>query len=173
MKAIRVTLCEERTLFGNPVIKTSRTEKGSYKKVLRKLKQEEYDVITLKEYNKKIVEYCNGLGIIPEEDETFLIEYFTKLLKKAFEEKGPLNLGVCFAVEDAKIAEKIIEETCVFCRTLSVPAYPRCRRLSEKIMRQNGLKINLENSLAKIEKKCDSIINVSNLKISNQEDDFS
>jgi len=173
IKAIRIILCEEKTFFRNPVIRTCKTEKSSYKKVLRKLKQEEYDVVTLKEYNKKIVEYCQKIGILPEEDEMFVFEYFTKYLKKDFEKNGPLNLGIYFDIEDAKLAEKIVGEVCIYCRNLFVPAYPRCRRLSDRIMRQNGLKINLENSLAKMEKKCDSIINVSNLKISNQEDDFS
>ena len=158
--------------MGNPVVKTINHEKSSYKKLLRKLKQEEYDIVTLKEYNKKIVEFCNELGIVPEEDETFLLEYFTKSSKRLFEKIGPLNLGVWFEIADAKIAEKLISEICIYCRKLTVPNYPRCRRLADKIMRLNGLKINLENTLAKFEKKCDSIINVNNLKISNQEDDF-
>ena len=64
IKAIRLILCEEKTFFQSPIIKTYQTEKGAYKKVLRKLKQEEYDVVTLKEYNKKIVEYCQKLGVL-------------------------------------------------------------------------------------------------------------
>ena len=154
------------------MLKTVYHEKASYKKLLRKLKQEEYDIVTLREYNKKIMEYCKEIGVVPENEESFLVEYFTKSLRELFEKKGPLNLGIWFEIQDAKIAEKIIGEICIYCKTLMVPNYPRCRRLSEKIMRQNGLKINLENTLAKFEKKCDSIINIKNLKISNQEDDF-
>ena len=163
----------EKTLLGNPIIQTAEIEKESYKKVLKKIKQQEYDIITLKEYNKKIIEYCDKLGISVEDDETFLLEYFTKKTEEYFQKYGPLNLGVLFELKDAVIVEKLIEKNCIYCKNICVPRYPRCRRLADKIMRLNGLKINLENSLAKFQKKCDSIINVNNLKISYQEDDFS
>lgn len=172
IKAIRVILCEEKTFFGNPIISTFYNEKGVYKKILKKLKQEEYDVITLKEYSKKVISYCDKIGIIVEDEETFLFDYFTKRIMEMFKKSGPLNIGVWFEAKDAKVVEKIICQICVYCKKLTVPNYPRCRRFSEKILWQNGLKINLENTLAKFDKKCDSIINVSELKISGQEDDF-
>lgn len=165
--------CKKKTLFGNPIIQTAEIEKDSYKKVLKKLKQQEYDIITLKEYNKKIVEYCNKLGLVAEDEEEFLLEYFSKAIKMYFQKNGPLNLGVLFELKDAVVVEKFLERNCIYCKNICVPNYPRCRRLADKIMRLNGLKINLENSLAKFQKKCDSIINVNNLKISYQEDDFS
>lgn len=173
IKVVRVIVCDEKTLLGNPIIRTSEIEKAPYKKVLKKLKQEEYDIITLKEYNQKIVTYCNELGIIPEEEISFLLEYFTKMVEDYFQKHGPLRLGIVFELKDATLAERLTERLCIYCKNICVPSYPRCRRLADKIMRLNGLKINLENSLAKFEKKCDSIINVNNLKISYQEDDFS
>lgn len=164
-KVARVHMCSERWLLGNPIIDVDIYGKGGYKNIINQLSYAEYNVITLPEFNKKIVKYANKLGIIVEEELMYLPIYFEKKFKKRFEDFGPIDLGIIFSQEDGRLAEKIIVRIAKYCRFLTIPAYPRCRRLAENVLKNNGLQINLENTLEKINKKCDIILNVKNLEL--------
>ena len=165
LKVKRLHICNEKWLLGNPIVETDIYGKGGYKHIINQLSYAEYDIITLSEYNKNIVKYANKKGITVEEDEVYLPIYFANKFKKRFDEFGPLDLGVIFPQEDARLAEKIVVPIAKYCRFLTIPNYPRCRRIAERVLRNNGLQINLENTLEKIIKKCDIILNVENLEL--------
>ena len=164
-KVARAHVCSEKWLLGNPIIEVDIYGKGGYRNIINQLSYAEYNVITLPEFNKKIVKYANKLGINVEEELIYLPIYFEKKFKKRFEDFGPIDLGIIFSPEDGRLAEKIIVRIAKYCRFLTIPAYPRCRRLAENILKNNGLQINLENTLEKINKKCDIILNVKNLEL--------
>ena len=164
-KVTRMHICDERWLLGNPIVEVDIYGKGGYKNIINKLSYAEYDVITIPEYNKKIVKYANKKGINVEEEAKYIPMYIELKFKKRFEDFGPLDLGLVFSQEDARLAEKIVVRLAKFCRFLTLPDYPRCRRIAENVLKNNGLQINLENTLEKINKKCDIILNVKNLEL--------
>ena len=49
---------------------------------------------------------------------------------------------------------------------LTLPDFPRSRRVGDRILNTNGLQINLENSIEKIKEKCDIILDIKNLELS-------
>jgi len=165
IKVARMHICDERWLLGNPIVEVDIHGKGGYKNIINKLSYAEYDVITIPEYNKKIVNYATKKGIMVEEEDKYIPIYFLKRFKKRFDDLGPLNLGLIFTQEDARLAEKIVLRVAKYCRFLTLPDYPRCRRLAETVLKNNGLQINLENTLEKVKKKCDIILNVKNLEL--------
>ena len=52
-----------------------------------------------------------------------------------------------------------------YCRFLTIPDYPRCKRIADNVLKSEGLKINLENGIDKIKKKCDIIIDIKTLEL--------
>ena len=164
-KIARLHLCDERWLLGNPIVEVDIYGKGGYKNIINQLSYAEYDVITVPEYNKKIVNYANKKSMIVEDEMEYLPIYFEKKFKKRFEDFGPIDLGIVFEQDDAKLAEKIVLKIAKFCRFLTLPDYPRCRRIGESVLKNNGLQINLENTLEKVEKKCDIILDVKTLEL--------
>lgn len=165
IKVARMHILDERWLLGNPIVEVDIHGKGGYKNIINKLSYSEYDIITIPEYNKKIVNYAAKKGITVEEDERYIPLYLLKKFKKRFEDLGPLNLGLIFSQEDARLAEKIIIQIAKYCRFLAIPDYPRCRRVADMVLRNNGLQINLENAIEKIRKKSDIVLDVKNLEL--------
>jgi len=165
IKIARMHILDERWLIGNPIVEVDIHGKGGYKNIINKLSYLEYDIITLPEYNKKVVNYANKLGITVEDEEKYIPIFIERKFKKRFEDFGPLDLGLIFSQEDARLAEKIVLKIAKYCRFLTLPDYPRCRRVAENVFKNNGLKINLENTLEKVNKKCDIILNVKNLEL--------
>ncbi len=165
IKIVRMNICNERWLLGNPIVEVDIYGKGGYRNIINQLNYAGYDIITLPEYNKKIVKYANKQGITVEEESEYIPTYIKKKFEKRFHDFGPLDLGLVFSHEDARLAEKIVLNIAKYCRFLSIPDYPRCRRVAETILKNNGLQINLENTLEKIFKKCDIILNVKNLEL--------
>jgi len=164
-KVTRMHVCNERWILGNPIVEVDIYGKGGYKNIINQLSYAEYDIITLPEYDKKIVNYANKRGITVEDELKYLPIYFEKKFKKRFNDFGPLNLGMIFSQEDARLAEKIVIAVSKYCRFLTLPDYPRTRRVADFVLKNNGLKINLENTIEKIIKKCDIILNVKNLEL--------
>lgn len=165
LRVARMHICNEKWLLGNPIVEVDMYGKGGYKNIINKLSYAEYDIITLSEENKSIKKYATKKGILVEEDTKYLPIYFAKKFKKRFEDFGPIDLGLIFSQEDALLAQKIILPIYKYCRFLTLPNYPRCRRLADSILKNNGLQINLENTLEKIDKKCDIILNVKTLEL--------
>lgn len=165
-KVTRMHICNERWILGNPIVEVDIYGKGGYKNIINKLSYAEYDVITLPDYDRKIVKYAEKKGITVEDEFRYLPIHFDRKFKKRFENLGPLDLGIIFTQEDAKLAEKIIIKIAKYCRFMTIPAYPRCRRVAEKVLSINGLQINLENSIEKIREKCDIILDIENLVLS-------
>lgn len=165
IKVIRMNICNERWLLGNPIVEVDIYGKGGYKNIINELSYAKYDIIAVNGYNKKVVKYANKMGILVEDEIDCIPVYVNKKFEKRFNDFGPLDLGLVFSQEDARLAEKIILRIAKYCRFLSIPNYPRCRRLAESVLKNNGLQINLENTLEKIYKKCDIILNVKNLEL--------
>lgn len=165
IKVARLHILSERWLLGNPIVEVNIYGKGGYKNVINKLSYAQYNIITIPQYDRKIAKYATKKGIAVEDEEKYLPIYFFKKFQKRFEDFGPLNLGLVFSQADARLAEKIILPIIKYCRFLSLPDYPRCRRLADYALKNNGLQINLENTLEKINKKCDIILNVENLEL--------
>lgn len=166
IKVARVHILDERWRLGNPIVEVDMYGKGGYKNIINQLSYADYSVITIPEYNKKIVKYANFKGLDVEDEFVFIPIFLEKKFNKRFLERGPLDLGLLFTQSDARLAEKIILKVAKFCRFLTIPAYPRSRRVAEKVLNSNGLQINLENSIAKIREKCDIILDVKNLELS-------
>ena len=165
IKVSRMHICDEKWILGNPIVEVDIYGKGGYKNIINQLSSAEYNIITLPWYNKKIVRYANKKGLVVEDEIEYLPVYFASKFKKRFEDFGPLDLGLVFSQDDARLAEKIILKITQYCRFLTVPDYPRCKRLAEHVFRTEGLKINLENTLDKIKKKCDIIIDMETLEL--------
>jgi len=166
LKVARMHILEEKWILGNPIVFVDIYGKGGYKNIINKLSFAEYDVITLPDYDRKIIKYANQKGIQVEDEIKFLPVYIERKLKKRFEDFGPIDLGIVFSQEDAKLGTKIALNVAKYCRFMTIPNYPRCRRVSERILNTNGLQINLENSIEKIKEKCDIILDISNLELS-------
>lgn len=168
MKKIKVTrmhICDERWLLGNPIVEVDIYGKGGYKNIINQLSYANYNIITVSDYNEKIVKYANKKDIVVEDELEYLPIYFEKKFKKRFEDLGPLDLGIVFEQKDAKLGGKIILNIAKFCRFLTIPNYPRCRRIAEQVLKNNGLQINLENTIEKVFQKCDIILDVRNLEL--------
>lgn len=163
IKVSRMHICDEKWILGNPIVEVDIYGKGGYKNIINQLSSAGYSIITLGEYNKKIVKYANKKGLVVEDEIEYLPGYFENKFRKRFEDFGPLNLGFVFSNEDARLAEKIIIKLTKYCRFLTIPDYPRTRRLADSILRREGLKINLENTIDKINKKCDIIVDIKTL----------
>ena len=56
--------------------------KGGYKNIINQLSSAGYDVITLPEYNKKIVKYAIKKGIMIEDELKYLPIYFENKFRK-------------------------------------------------------------------------------------------
>lgn len=165
IKVSRMHICDERWILGNPIVEVDIYGKGGYKNIINQLSSAGYNIITIPEYNRKIVKYANKKGITVEDEMDYLPIYFKNKFKKRFEIYGAINLGLFFLNEDARLAEKVIRNISKYCRFLSVPDYPRMRRVAESILRTEGLKINLENTIDKMKKKCDIIIDMKTLEM--------
>ena len=168
IKIARVRFSDEKRLFGNPIIDAGLFGKSGYKSVINRISELNYSIITVPEYNEKVVKYANKKDIVVEDESEFLPLFFEKKFKDEFERLGPLNLGMIFLQDDARLAEKIAVKVARFCRFLTLPNYPRCRRVAEFVFYNNGLQINLENTLEKITKKCDIILDVENLELTSE-----
>ena len=164
-KIARVSFCDEKWLFGNPIIEVTNYNKGRYKNIISGLKNDGYNIITVNEYNKRLVDFASCKGIIVEDEIRYIPVYIENILKDHFLEFGPINLGMIFFNYDSRLAEKIVLKIAKYCRFLTLPNYPRCKRVAKKVLNENGLQINIENSLAKIKEKCDSILDVKNLEL--------
>ena len=84
-KVARLHLCDERWLLGNPIVEVDIYGKGGYKNIINQLSYAEYDIITIPEYNKKIVNYANKKSMIVEDELEYLQIYFEKKFKKRLE----------------------------------------------------------------------------------------
>lgn len=144
-----------------PIISIESIGVGNYKKIIKQALLVGVDKFTLKEYDKKIVSYCDKLGIIVEDDYKYLPEFFKGVIEKQFDERGPLNLGVIFENKDRKIAKKILKEICVYSRFITISDCANSKEISEKIFEHNGIIINIEKYVDKIYKKCDIIIDIN------------
>ena len=165
-KVARMHVLEEKWILGNPIVFVDMYGKGSYKNIINMLSGARYDIITLPDYDRKIVKYANKKGIEVEDEIKFLPIYLEHRFKRRFEDFGPLNLGIVFSQEDARLGTKIALNVAKYCRFLTLPDYPRARRVGDRILNANGLQINLENSIEKIKEKCDIILDISNLELS-------
>jgi hypothetical protein len=155
----------ETKFLKTPIIEISRGEKGKYKSIIRKLAKRGITTVTLKEYNKKIVDFCNKKNIIVEDEAYYIPMILEEKIKEIFSKEGALNIGVLYEKDDIKIAEKTIIRICRYARFLSIPKLSRSNNVAEKIFNLNGLRVNIENSIEKILKKCDIIIDVSEASI--------
>src|SRR5574344_644240 len=99
IKVSRMHICDEKWIFGNPIVEVDIYGKGGYKNIINQLSYSEYDVITLPEYNKKIVKYAGRKGITVEDEIEYLPVYFERKFKKRFEDFGALDLGLLFTAE--------------------------------------------------------------------------
>lgn len=158
MNIARVKLLGYTNIFNNPIIYVDSIGEGNYKKILSQSISSGITLFTLKEYNKKIVNFCDKRGIIVEDDFEYLPEYFKDEIKKEFETNGPLNLGIIFENEDRKLANKILKEVCSYARFITIPNRINSLEISKKIFDLNGIIINIEKDIEKICKKCDIII---------------
>lgn len=165
VKIMRLHICDERWLLGNPIVEVDIYGKGGYKNIINQLSYADYDIVTVSEYNKKIVKYASKKNITVEDELEYLPRFFEKKFEKRFKDFGPIDLGIVFEQNDARLAEKIVLSIAKFCRFLTLPDYPRCRRVAETVLKNNGLQINLENTLEKVEKKCDIILDVKTLEL--------
>ena len=102
-KVSRMHICNERWLLGNPIVEVDIYGKGGYKNIINQLSNADYNVITLPEYNKKIVRYAQRKNITVEAEEEYLPIYFEKKFKKRFEDFCPLDLAFVFSHEDARL----------------------------------------------------------------------
>ena len=93
IKVSRMHICDERWLLGNPIVEVDIYGKGGYKNIINQLSNADYDVITLPEYNKKIVKYAGKKNIVVEAEDEYLPIYFEGKFKKRFEDFGPLDLA--------------------------------------------------------------------------------
>lgn len=166
LKVARMHILEERWILGNPIVFVDIYGKGGYKNIINMLSGARYDIITLPNYDRKIVKYANKKGIQVEDEFKFLPIYFERKFKKRFDDFGPLDLGIIFSKEDARIGEKVALKVAKYCRFLTLPNLPRSRRVGDRILNANGLQINLENSIEKIKEKCDIILDIKNLELS-------
>ena len=123
------------------------------------------DKFTLKEYDKKIVSFCDKLGIIVEDDNKYLPIYFKEKIEEQFNKSGPLNIGVLFENKDRKVANKILKEVCVYARFITIKACINSEEIAKNIFDLNGIIINIEKDIEKICKKCDIIIDIKNCEI--------
>ena len=127
-------------MLKNPIIKINEFGEGNYKKIIKQALNDDVKLFTLKNYDKKIVEYCDLFGKVVEDEFIYL----------------------------TRLGEKILLKVCKYCRFLSVLDYRNSAKMQEKILDLNGLTINIENAIEKIEKKCDIIIDI-NKKINEEE----
>ena len=138
---------------------------GNYRKIIKQAINKGINKFTLKEYDKKIVSFCDEFGIIVEDDYKYLPIFFKDKVEKMFEEYGPLNLGVIFENKDRKLANKILKEVCVYTRFITILDCINSEEISENIFKFNGIIINIEKDVEKICKKCDIIIDVKKCEL--------
>ena len=93
IKVSRMHICDEKWILGNPIVEVDIYGKGGYKNIINQLSSAGYDIITLPEYNKKIVKYAIKKGIMIEDELKYLPIYFENKFRKRFENFGPLDLG--------------------------------------------------------------------------------
>lgn len=152
-------------ILNNPIISIENIGSGSYKKIIKQALKIDMNKFTLKEYDKKIVSFCNKLGIIVEDDYQYLPTYFKQKIEAIFNTDGPLNLGVIFENTDRKLANKILKEICVYARFITIPNCINSEEISKNIFELNGIIINIEKDIEKICKKCDIIIDIKNCEV--------
>jgi hypothetical protein len=157
----RIDVVGFSNILNNPIIKINEFGTGNYKKIIKQALKNDVKLFTLKEYNKKIVDYCSLFDKTVEDEFIYLPTFFKEKMEIIFVEKGPVNIGVVFDNSDFRLGEKIVLNVCKYARFLSVINYRNSDRLQEKILDFNGLTINIENSIEKIEKKCDIIIDIN------------
>lgn len=155
-------------MLKNPIIRINEFGEGNYKKIIKQALNDDVKLFTLKNYDKKIVEYCTLFGKVVEDEFIYLPTFFERKLERLFDKNGPLNLGLIFNSSDTRLGEKILIKVCKYCRFLSIMDYRNSLRMQEKVLDLNGLTINIENAIEKIEKKCDIIIDI-NKKINGEE----
>lgn len=151
--------------MNTPIISIESIGSGNYKKIIKQALQMGINKFTLKEYDKKIVSFCNKLGIIVEDDYKYLPEFLKEKIEKQFNEKGPLNLGMIFENKDRKIAKKILKEICVYARFITISECVNSNEILQNIFDYNGIIINIEKNIDKIYKKCDIIIDIEKCEV--------
>jgi len=164
----RIDVIGETKILKNPIIRINDFGEGSYKKIIKKALDDNIKLFTLKEYNKKIIEFCKLFGKDVEDEYIYLPTFFKEKMEILFDKIGPLNLGVIFSASDFRLGEKILLNVCRYSKFLTIANYRNSSRIQEKILDLNGLTINIENSIEKIKKKCDIIIDI-NKKINEEE----
>jgi len=164
----RIDVVGESKVLKNPIIKINEFGEGIYKKIIKQALACDAELFTLKEYDKKIVEFCELNGKIVEDEYIYLPTFFEEKMERIFYKKGPLSLGVVFNNCDYRLGEKILLKICKYSRFLTILNYRNCNKIQEKVLDLNGLTINIENSIEKIKKKCDIIIDI-NKKIVREE----
>lgn len=162
----RINIINYTKITNNPIISIENVGSGSYKKIIKQALSLGISKFTLKEYDKKIVSFCDKLGIIVEDDYKYLPQFFYEQLEEKFREKGPLNLGVLFDNKDRKLANKILKEVCVYARFITIPNCINAEEIAKNIFIFNGIIINIEKDIEKICKKCDIIIDIKKCQIS-------
>ena len=161
----RINIINHTKLFNNPIISIEEVGAGYYKKIIKQALELEIEKFTLKEYNKKIVDFCTKKGIIVEDDYKYLPVFWKEKIKKEFDKNGPLNLGIIFENKDRKVVYQILKKICVFARFITIPNCINSEEISKNIFEFNGIIINVEKDIDKICKKCDIIIDVKRCKI--------
>ena len=157
---VRVNKIGETSVFKLPIIYANEYGKGVYKKIIKKIIDDGIEIITLQEYDKQIVEYCSRCGMIVEDEATYIPMFFCDKIKNEFCDNGPLNVGIISNKNDRAIVEKIALKICKYTKFMTILNLVGRDRIANKVLRENGLVLNIENSIEKIRKKCDIIIDI-------------
>jgi len=165
IKLARINIKNYTKIFNNPIISIENIGTGFYKKIIKKAVLLGVNKFTLKEYDKKLVSFCDKLGIIIEDDYKYLPGFFKEKIENIFNEKGPLNIGVVFENTDRKLANNILKEICVYARFITIPNCINSEEISKDMLKFNGIIINIEKYIEKIYEKCDIIIDVKKCQI--------
>ena len=154
-------------ILKKPLVRINDIGEGNYKKIINKVIPKD-TIFTLKEYDKKIVEFSNKKGIVVEDENIFIPTFFEQKMETLFNKKGPLNVGIIFLQKDYKLGEKIILKLCKFSKFLTMLKYRNSSKLVEKVLDNEGLIINVENNEQRIRKGCDILLDL-NKKIDEEE----
>ncbi len=85
IKIARVRFSDEKRLFGNPIIDAGLLGKSGYKSAINRISELNYSIITVPEYNEKVVKYANKRNIVVEDESEFLPLFFEKKFKDEFD----------------------------------------------------------------------------------------
>ena len=172
IKLARINIITYTKIFNIPIISIETVGTGNYKKIIKQAISVGINRFTLKEYDKKIVDFCSKLGIIVEDDYKYLPIFFEDKIEKMFNVNGPLNLGFVFENADRALVNKILKIVCVYARFITIPKCINAEKISNNIFNLNGIIINIEKDIEKICKTCDIIIDVKKCEINYRDTNY-